>query len=335
MRSTALVLTLLFTRAAVAADVAVFQPTVVNLAPGQAEAVATLVAQAYARASGEEVLPPRLAPVGAGADLITAAAALGVREYLELSIIGLMPDGGGRGDGRIIIQGTRRLASGQPVHEVEMTAASLADVQPVADRLARALWQKTSTDATRTLRTVTGREAQPENRTFSQKVMGVKTQVAVPVASDITLQPLVALGFDGRLEGRNYFLEFGAGLEVPTQARQQAHSYGGLYGELGGSLYLSEGSTSPYIGAGVVPRLFFGESDGGAWLGVYGQLGVMFAREAKTRLYVDLRVTQNLVPYHRSTDQWLPGGCGGYGCSVTTTQSYYPTEIGLQLGIGW
>jgi hypothetical protein len=328
IRSSCLVACLLASPAAFAADVAVFPPAVVNLTPAQAEAVATILAQAYGRVSGLEVLPPRRTGLPPGGDLPAAAQALGVREYLELSVIGLLSNDGREGEGRIILQAWRRLASGQTVYQAEMTASSLGDTQVVAERLARALWESRPPESTLSLHTVTGREAEPEKRTYSEKVLGVKTQLIVPIGAGPAGEPMVAVGFDARLEGRSYFLEFSGGYQVPASSTTDSASgatkgYGGLYGELGGSVYLSEGSISPYVGGGVLPRIFGGGMyDGGALLAIYGQAGLMFWRESSTRLYLDLRVAQNLVPL-RDRD-----GSG-------TSTRRYPTELGLQAGIGW
>ena len=83
-------------------------------------------------------------------------------------------------------------------------------------------------------------------------------------------------------------------------------------------------ATSPYLGLGVLPRLMSKDVTN---LAAYGQGGVMFFRDASTRLYTDLRVAQNLLPVGFST-------CGvDYG--VCGTRRLYPTEISLNIGVGF
>jgi hypothetical protein len=74
-------------------------------------------------------------------------------------------------------------------------------------------------------------------------------------------------------------------------------------------------------------------------LAVYGQGGVMFFREGATRLYVELRVAQNLLPvtfggdippdvYDPGTGTYLPG-------AAPEKKSFYPTEFSLNIGMGF
>ena len=316
-----------------AADVAVFPVTAINLSPGEAEAIGTLVAQAYGRVAGVEVLLPQVTGAARteGRSLAETAAVLGVREYLELAAIGLLSTGRRTSDERIILEASRHQADGTVIYKAEMAAMSLGDLEVVADRLARSLYEKKAPAATLGIHSVSGKEGAPENRTFVEKVIGMKTSAAFPFAQGQRYDPMIAFGFDSRLEAKNYFLEFGAGLVVPTDSSTQAVGYGGVYGELGGSYYLSDDSVSPYVGGGVLPRLIFGGGANGANMALYGQMGLMFARESSTRLYADVRVAQNIVPLHRDV--------GGYADGTLYTQprrrDFYPTEIGLEFGIGW
>lgn len=201
-----------------AADVAVFPPSAVNLSAGQAEAIGAVMAQAYARASNADVLPPRQA-AAAGLDpsrMPEAAAALGVAEYIEVGAVGLLGNGS---DSRIVIQATRRTQRGEVIHRAELTATSMGDVEIVAERLARALWERKSAEATRDVHTVTGKEAARENRTFTEKTFGPKLGFILPMANGKRYDPLIAFGGTTRLEGRSFFLEFGTGLAVPRSMK--------------------------------------------------------------------------------------------------------------------
>ena len=300
------------------AEVAVFPVDAVNLRASEAEAIGTVVAQSYGRASGVEVLSPQRSAVALkeGVSPAEAAQALGVREYIEVTAVGLMTSDRAAKDERIVIKASRHQTSGAVIYQSEMTAMSMGDVEVVAERLARSLYEKKTVAATLDIHTVSKKEATPENRTFVQKVKGFKTAMALPVANNESYNPIVSLGFDARLETARYFLEFGAGVAIPSDSSNDKTNYGGIYGELGASYYLSEQSFSPYIGAGVLPRLLIASDSSGANMAFYGQFGLMFARESTTRLYTDVRVAQNVVPVQKRPNR-------------------YPTEIGVELGIGW
>lgn len=307
--------------AARAADVAVLPVQGTNLSPGEADAIGALVAETFATEAGVQVDPPAttaraLAETG---NVPAALARLGAREYVETTAIRLTT--------RIRIRTTLRDASGAPIHSAEMTAASLDDVQPVAVRLSRALVQRTSVEQTRTVRDVTRREGQAPNRTFTEKVMGLKSAVIWPRASGKSFDASVSFQFDGRLETHSGFLEFGAGAVLPTNGSDK-DGLGGVFMEFGGSLYLAEASASPYIGAGFVPRIYFTSDGGGAQAAGYAQVGVMFMRESSSRIYVELRGTQSLTPIEEDT-------IFNYTTGVQETRSIYPLEIGLQIGVGW
>ncbi|MBI5549418.1 MAG: hypothetical protein HY901_36490, partial [Deltaproteobacteria bacterium] len=217
------------------------------------------------------------------------------------------------------------LASGEQLYSAQMTALSMDDMPEVANRLARALAQKTTVEEAMTLDNITRKDAAPVNRTFSEKIIGVRTGFTMP-AQDF--EPSLALGFDARLEGQNYFLEFGVGAFIPTDSSDKRSGLGGLYADLGGAYYLTHTSISPYVGAGILPRLQVGsEVDGGVGLAPYGQLGLMFMRESSSRIYTDLRVAQNVIALKKSTYN--------YDTFQSTTQRFYPTEFTLNVGIGW
>ncbi len=311
----------LLSAGAARAQVAVLPVQGTNLSPGEADAIGALVADAYLTESGAPVVPPAdtarvLAETG---NLPAALAKLGAREYVETTAIRLTT--------RIRIRTSLRDANGAILHSAEMTAASLDDAQPVAARLARALSRRTTPEETRTVRTVTRREGQAPNRTFTEKVMGLKSAVAWPRAGSRTFEPSVSLQFDGRLETHAGFLEFGAGAVLPTNGSDR-DGLGGVFAEFGGSLYLAELNSSPYVGAGFVPRLYFTSDGGGAQAAAYAQIGVMFMRESSSRVYVEARVTQSVTALKEDYGYDYYGGSLG-------TRNIYPLEIGFQVGVGW
>jgi hypothetical protein len=313
-----------------AASVVVLPVRAVNLEPGEAAAIGTLLAQSYARLSGQEVLGPDITPAKEGSPS-AAAPVQGASETIECTAVGLMRNvvvvaTGHRGaaglegnDSKIILQAVRRGPGGETIYAAELVALGMADIDDVTKRLAAALFEKRPAQETRTLDTVTRFEGAPTNRTFTRKVFGVRTAAIVPVATGISYQPTVALAFDGRLESRNYFLEFGAGFTAPASSRHDAESLGSLFAEIGASYFLANDTVSPYIGAGVSPRILLA-NESGVSLAPYLQLGLMFPRESTSRLYVDLRAAQNVLPIGRGDD---------------SGRDVYPTELGLQAGIGW
>ncbi len=328
-RGLAAVALAVFCTAARGADVAVFPAQAVNLTPGQAEAVGTVLAQAYAQVSGSDVIPPRAAAAAVTdpAHLTGAAAQLGVREYIEVTAIGLLGEvDGSSGDpsSRIIIQAARRSSSGEVIYRAELSAVSMGDLEIVAQRLARALFEKKPATDTLDLHTVTRKESLRENRTFSEKVIGFKFGMIWPMAKNARYDPMIAGAFDTRLEVGKCFLEIGAGIALPKSTDNDKSSQGIalLFAEIGGSYYLIDGNVSPYVGIGLSPRIVVSEL-GGVNLAGYGQLGFMFLRQSTTRIYADVRATQNFLPIEQYVDY------------SNTGKKFYPVELGVQLGVGW
>jgi hypothetical protein len=138
-------------------------------------------------------------------------------------------------------------------------------------------------------------------------------------------------GFALRVEGGEHFLEFGVGLVLPANASDSNHlTYGGVYGDIGANFYLAHASTSPYLGFGVMPRLMSSEVTN---LAPYAQGGLMFFRESSTRMYLDLRLAQNVLPVGFSAKSDWDSTNGTY--SSTPAQRLYPTELTLHVGVGW
>jgi hypothetical protein len=295
---------------------AVFPPLATNLEPGPAQALGQLLANEYARASGGPVVLPTQAgaAVQPGMSLAAAAGALGVEEYLDTTAIGL-----GKG---MLVTSTRHRRDGTPVYSAQMRAQSVEDLPEVSARLAQALHQQVPPEKTRTLSTVTQRETRTPARVAAEQVVGFKTFLSRPLGADF--EPLTGLGFNSRFEQERYFLEFGFGMLIPADGSESRQGYGGLTSEFGANYYLATADVSPYVGAGLSPRLIFSEGMGSpANLSAWGQLGVMFLRTHATRLYTDLRVTQNLLPVNRE------------GEDAFTNDARYPTELSIGIGIGW
>lgn len=310
-----------------AADVAVLPVQGTNLEAGEVDAIGVMVANAYAAASGRDVLSPTevlgaretVDPAGGVPALV---AALGVKQYVEVSAVQLKS--------KLALHATLRSAAGDREHAVDITAASLDDVEQAAERIAKALLNRTTIAATQTIHNVTRTEGRVPNRTFSEKVLGLKTAFILPMARGLEFQPGMALSFDGRFETTKGFLEFGVGVALPT-GTSDGEAMGGLFTEFGGSYYLLNESVSPYVGGGVIPRIYWGIDDGGVRAALYGQVGVMLMRESSTRLYTELRVAQNVLPFSRDSYRYDYAT----GNESTSSRDYYPTEVGINVGIGW
>ncbi len=319
------------------ASVAVLPVERTNLEPSEGEAIGAVIAEAYAEASRDQVVMVVPAPHADGTPGTYAEAAALSRssEYLVVRATRL--------NERIVVTAIRYSLDGKEIYHTRMVAASLDDMEPVAARLSTALFEKKDPSETRTVNTVTEREGKKVNRTFVEKVIGFKTSYMVPVAlgSSTKYDPMIALGANGRLEGERYFLELGAGFTLPSSAGGSGgtdfRSVGGIYGELGGSYYLNDNNVSPYVGGGITPRILGGDVDGAVNLAVFGQAGLMFFRTSSSRLYVDLRVSQNLTPWINTPD--YPYNSTFDGVTVVNTppgkQTTYPTEFGLAVGVGW
>ena len=292
-----------------------------NLTEGEGAAIGVLIASAYAQQSHLQVLGPNElanALQTSGSER-ACAQSLGLREYIHVEAV------------RLVKRTTLRVqlldASGAPLFEVRDTALSLDDMEVVAQRIAAALAQRTPLANTRTIDNVTLRESSAPNRVFVEKLFGARFALVMPFAQHLESQASLLLQFDARLEQENYFLELAAGFWLPSETNSHA-SLGGFLAHLGGSYYLMHESVSPYVGLGISPRIFLFEYQGPG-LAVNAHLGVMFMREAATRLYVELRADQNLIKARRETYDYTASG------APRIAQNVLPTELSLAVGLGF
>jgi hypothetical protein len=68
-------------------------------------------------------------------------------------------------------------------------------------------------------------------------------------------------------------------------------------------------------------------------LAPYAQGGLMFFRESSTRLYLDLRVAQNVLPVGFNENSHYDSATDSY--TSTPSLRLYPTELTLHVGVGW
>lgn len=279
-----------------------------NLTDRERASIGALISNAYAERTRTSVFTPaELEPILRQAGSETQAAQqAGLYEYLHVEAVRL--------ETRIVLYAELRDAAGRSLNDVRDTAFSLDDMELVSQRMAAGL-------AGNLGRRASGREARPRRSAFEEKLFGVRFALVMPWARRLETQASLLCQFDVRLEQPRYFLEVAAGFWLPseTNARQ---GLGGFVGHIGASYYLAQASVSPYIGLGFSPRVFGGQYEGGG-LAVNAHVGVMFMREASTRLYAELRVDQNLLRARRrdATD-------GARG-------EILPTELSAAVGLGF
>jgi hypothetical protein len=103
-----------------------------------------------------------------------------------------------------------------------------------------------------------------------------------------------------------------------------ATGYGGLTSEFGASYYLRDANSSPFVGAGIEPRLIFSGSV--INFAPYAQVGWMTSRQSNNRFLLELRVAQNIMPVENTST------CDG--CTATNTNgAALPTELTLHGGM--
>jgi hypothetical protein len=310
-----------------AAAVAVMPVEGVNVTEGQCDVIGLLFANALARELRTQVAPPlETKPVFARTRSAPAtAAALGAVEYVQLRALQL--------GARVTVAGVRYTQGGAELFRAETAASSLDDMEAAAARLARSLaWRQPIGGATYAPSMPSpvwdpSSVASAPVQAQYPKALGVKTGLIFPVATGKSFASLMSLQFDGRIGSRDSFVEFGVGAAIPSSSADGSSTIqmGGVFAELGGSFYLSSASVAPYLGGGVSPRIWIADApnssdSAGATCTVYGQAGITFTRDSRVRIFGELRVNQYIIGLLERSQ---------------TTETYYPTEFALQIGMGW
>lgn len=324
------------------AVVAVMPVRGANLSQGQCDAIGVVFANAFARDSQVAVASPleTKPALAQGQSTLAVAARLGVAEYVELRAIQL--------GNRVSLAGIIYGKDGREIFRAETSAPGLDDIDLAAARLAHALilrepipgmpLSEIGAGTPEMAPAAEGVSTGPVEPKVSPRAFGMKTGIIFPMASGRSFYPMVSLQFDGRLGSRSRFLEFGVGGAVPTNTNSDINNIGmfALFAEIGGSLYLSDGPIAPYIGAGISPGLweYDGMSSGGSGdssdlrCAIYGQAGITFTRDSRTKIYAEFRVSQHVIGF---TDNLAQGST----YLTNTSYTYHPTLLALQLGVGW
>lgn len=296
-----------------------------NLEPGEVDAIGQMVASAYQLEAKDGTIGPSDAQkaVDETGGYQQAAKKLGANEYVYVTAVKL--------GARIVLTGTRYGADGHYIYSAKISATSLDDVEPGSERLAKALVRQQTTLEARTVDNVTTTEQGQPKRVKAQKVAGFKGSFTYPVGWKDAMAAQMSGAFDLRLESGQHFIEIGVGLTFA--AANQRYSYGGLWADIGGSFYLTESSSAPYIGFGVMPRLMSGDGSSVANIAPYAQAGMMFFRENATRFYTDFRVAQNLLPISFDGGESWDSSTGVY--TTGSRKDMYPTEFTFSVGMGF
>jgi hypothetical protein len=304
---------------AFADPVAVFVGQTIDVRPDEVAAFASICTQAYAGQTQRESVAYAEAASALKETGNAAAAArkVGAGEYLAFELVRLAGDDG---TAKVIVTAVRAAATGTVLHRADLVIANFEDSPAACDRLVKAAIGGLTSEQTRDRHNVTIAEDRAGNppRTGAPKVIGFKASFAKPVGDSALYSPVGAVQFNMIFEREPFFIEIGAGVLLPAnKPGANAANYGGVISELGGDYYLSEGDTAPFVGLGVQPRILTAGSI--INLAPYAQGGVMFWRQSHVRLYAEARVAQNVLPV----------------AGADSTGTAYPTELSLQLGMGF
>jgi hypothetical protein len=303
--------------------VAVFPPQATHMSATEREVVGVLLAAACAEVLGAEVFwPSQVAAAAKAAGLDPTAApaqvaqALGAHEYVTVAAIRL--------EARQLLRAVRFDAQGDELLSARASVMAQGELPPAAHELAVGLFGEPGVAASEPSRSGGA-------RTWPQRFFGVKTQMLVAVADGARFDPALGVQFNARFEGERYFFEFGGGVMAPTTAWIGARQYGGVTSELGASAIVWGEDISIYFGGGLAPRLLAGTNDEVALrLAVFGHAGVLFFRDSGMRLFGEVRLGQNVLPYRPR--RLIPGVSGE--ASEWRVREFFPSELVLCLGLG-
>jgi hypothetical protein len=288
-----------------------------NLEPGEVDAIGQMITTAYQQEAKDTTIPPDESAkvVEETGGYPQAAQKAGAKEYVYVTAVRL--------NSRISLNATRYSADGKYIYSAKMSATSLDDIEPAAERLSKALLHQQSAADARTTENVMRTEEQQPIRAQSQKVAGFKGSFIYPIGWKESVAAQMAGALDVRLESGQHFIELGIGLTFSSPDHQ--YSYGGIWLDIGGDFYLTDSNVAPYLGGGLMPRLMWDDGESLANFAPYVQGGVMFFRDSKTRIYTDFRLAQNVLPIvFTNVDLYS-----------VSDKKLYPTELTFSVGMGF
>jgi hypothetical protein len=307
--------------AAHAGTIVVFPPQTTNVSPGEADAAGALLAEGFKAASGDAVIGPVQAgeALQGNKSLQQAAQSLGAERYVESSLVGLQKS--------LVLSADLIEVNGGSRRHRQMTLATLDDMQPASERIARALLTDTAVTSNETVDTVTDKEAEGMKRKKANRIGGFRVGMLAPVAKGYKFDQGFQIVYDLRLEQRNYFMNIATGAMFGINGRGGDPAISGWLLELGAAYWLSDGDFAPYIGGGLSPRIMsvdevrFG-------LAPYAVFGTTLGRTSTAHFSAELRAYQNVI---RQTIKVGPPASNG----DRAEEDVFPTELGAFVGIWW
>ena len=152
---------------------------------------------------------------------------------------------------------------------------------------------------------------------------GAQGRVVGLFAGGYDTSPAFGLAFDVRMELGRLLLDAAAGLLIPSFFHGELDpnlTMGAPFGHLAAAGFRNLHETAAaYLGGGLEVR--YQLATGTPGLVPFAEAGVMLWRHGTTRLHVEVRVGQDVLPVTTHTE--------------VSTRSAYPTELGLGLGVGW
>ncbi len=236
---------------------------------------------------------------------------------------------------KTIVTCIRRDVSGNEIYRSQMTLLTYGDIEESSERIAKSLFQKIPVSETISPTSITRREGMGHNKLFQEKLTGVKVGglYAFDTENTRTLSAMVSIGFNLKMESEKFFVEFGAGAQIPGGVfNDTIRSYGGNYFEIGVSGFPLRNNFLLFTGGGVKP-FFNWQSSFEMGLAPYAQIGFISPRTYKSRFYGALVISQNIIPITTEVkydqDNWNSDD------DIIYDYETYPTEIGLQFGIAF
>lgn len=237
---------------------------------------------------------------------------------------------------KTIVTSIRRDASGTEIFRSQMTLLTYGDIEESSERIAKSLYKKIPVSETITATTVTRREGMGHNKLFQEKITGVKMSGIYPLDATEAekMNALVTIGYNMKMESEKFFVEFGAGATLPgAMFDNDTRSYGGNYFEIGVSGFPVRNNFLLFTGGGVKP--FFNWLEGMEMgLAPYAQIGFISPRRYKARFYAAFVVAQNIIPVTTEVRNVTIDDYGYEDIDRKDVETY-PTEIGIQFGIGF
>lgn len=237
---------------------------------------------------------------------------------------------------KTIVTCIRKEASGAEIYRSQMTLLTYGDIEESSERIAKSLYNKIPVSETITPTSITRREGMGHNKLFQEKISGVKMSGIYPIdaTESDNMNAMVTIGYNMKMESEKFFVEFGVGAELPGgMFKNDTRKYGGNYFEIGVSGFPVRKNFLLYTGGGIKP-FFNWTQEMEMGLAPYLNIGFISPRTYKARFYMAFVVAQNVIPVTTTVRKEIDSDYLYSDYDYFDYESY-PTEIGLQFGIGF